>query len=95
MVMMVQAPEVNEKKEKLEPAYKDGFWPTEGVKVTCHHCGEETHTACSTDSSIITWISCWVLCLIGCCLGCCLIPFCVASIKDQNHKCTKCYKPLG
>ena len=95
MVVMMQAPEVKEKKEKLKAAYKDGVWPAQAEKVQCHHCGEEGYSECSSEIGLMAWISCLVLCLLGCWMGCCLIPFCVSSCNDHKHKCTKCDKTLG
>ena len=94
MIMMV-APDVKEKKEKLKPAYAANDWPTESEKATCHHCGETAFTKFHSKAGILAWIACLVICLIGCWCGCCLIPFCISSMNEQSHKCAKCEKFLG
>ena len=94
-MMMTVAPDITEKKEKLEPAFKDGDWPTESEKVTCHHCGADEMTKFHSKAGILAWISCFVICLFGFWCGCCLIPFCISALNEQSHKCARCGKFLG
>ncbi|KAJ5067716.1 lipopolysaccharide-induced tumor necrosis factor-alpha factor [Anaeramoeba ignava] len=69
-----------------------GMLPT---KVTCPHCGHTGMTKVEHVAGGLAWMLCIILCLLGCWLGCCLIPFCVDTFQDAEHKCSACGKMIG
>ncbi|ODM94196.1 Lipopolysaccharide-induced tumor necrosis factor-alpha factor [Orchesella cincta] len=68
---------------------------THNAQMTCPHCRSEIQTKTDKKPSIVAWISAAVCCLVGCWLGCCLIPLCVDSCMDVDHRCPNCNAHLG
>ncbi|KAL7641527.1 UNVERIFIED_CONTAM: hypothetical protein RMT77_007398 [Armadillidium vulgare] len=67
----------------------------DSVRVTCPHCGADMSTTVIKDPSIAAYVSALVLFLVGCVCGCCLIPFCMDSCKNVEHRCAHCKKFVG
>ena len=61
----------------------------------CQWCGAQEATKVSHNVSLGTHIACVGLCVIGCDLGCCLVPYCINSTKQVNHKCGSCGQVVG
>ncbi|CAL8139176.1 unnamed protein product [Orchesella dallaii] len=65
------------------------------ARITCPHCKTEIQTKTDKKPGVVAWVSSGVLCFFGCWLGCCLIPFCIDSCMDVDHKCPNCDAHLG
>lgn len=65
------------------------------VAMICPHCHEQTITKISHECSTISHMLALGCCMVGLWFGCCLIPYCITSIKDVKHNCSKCGTFLG
>ncbi|XP_055507142.1 LITAF domain-containing protein-like [Leucoraja erinacea] len=65
------------------------------MQITCSSCHQVVLTQVNHTPGALTWLSCGGLFLVGCMLGCCLIPFCVDSLQDVEHRCPNCAAHLG
>uniref|UniRef100_A0AC35FGE0 LITAF domain-containing protein n=1 Tax=Panagrolaimus sp. PS1159 TaxID=55785 RepID=A0AC35FGE0_9BILA len=63
-------------------------------RMICPNCRNQIKTKVTYKSSESAWASCCLLACFGCCL-CCLLPFCLDSFKDIEHKCPKCDAYIG
>uniref|UniRef100_A0A914QB72 LITAF domain-containing protein n=1 Tax=Panagrolaimus davidi TaxID=227884 RepID=A0A914QB72_9BILA len=63
-------------------------------RMICPNCRNQIKTKVTYKSSESAWASCCLLACFGCCL-CCLLPFCLDSFKDIEHKCPKCDTYIG
>ncbi|CAK5047338.1 unnamed protein product [Meloidogyne enterolobii] len=61
----------------------------------CPTCKQHTLTEVKYVSGLLTWILVFVFIIFGFVCCCCLIPFCVDSCKDCQHRCTQCYTYIG
>ena len=76
--------------------YAEGAWPREGpVTVMCATCNQQRQTTISTSAGSHTYILMLIICLLGGGCFCCLIPLCMDSVQDVNHKCSVCDTHLG
>merc|ERR1711963_125141 len=64
------------------------------VNITCQNCHAQGRTITETESSGSAYILAGVMCFFGC-IPCCLIPFCMDSMKDTIHSCSKCNAIVG
>ncbi|CAL8139178.1 unnamed protein product [Orchesella dallaii] len=64
-------------------------------RITCPNCNHVIQSKTTKSPGLIAWISAGALCLFGCWFGCCLIPFCVDSCMDVEHRCPNCDAHLG
>ncbi|XP_070495352.1 lipopolysaccharide-induced tumor necrosis factor-alpha factor homolog [Chironomus tepperi] len=64
------------------------------IAMTCPGCRNQIVTKVSHENNVINHSIALGLCLFGfwCC---CCIPYCIDSIKDVNHSCSKCGVFLG
>ena len=63
--------------------------------VQCPYCGRMGPTITEYVSGLMAWLGCIGLTAIGCVGGCCLIPFCVNSTRDVQHRCSSCRQILA
>lgn len=63
--------------------------------VQCPYCGRTGGTIIEHKSGLLAYLSCVGLSLIGCIFGCCLIPFCMDSTRDVQHRCSSCRQVLS
>ncbi|KAJ8384024.1 hypothetical protein AAFF_G00212680 [Aldrovandia affinis] len=64
--------------------------PSTPSHTQCPFCHQFITTETVTRVGSVTWLVCVMSALLGCVAGCCLIPFCVPSLKDVEHRCPKC-----
>ncbi|XP_041085286.1 LITAF domain-containing protein-like [Polyodon spathula] len=64
-------------------------------QTLCIHCQQQVLTTIEHKAGLLTWVVCGTICLFLGCLGCCLIPFCVDSCKDVEHRCPACQQVLS
>lgn len=58
--------------------------------ATCLVCGVTVNTSIKLKVGSLNWVAAGFVCAMGCFLGCCLVPFCVDSLKDVEHRCPTC-----
>uniref|UniRef100_A0AC35FA12 LITAF domain-containing protein n=1 Tax=Panagrolaimus sp. PS1159 TaxID=55785 RepID=A0AC35FA12_9BILA len=63
-------------------------------RMICPNCHKNIKTKVTYKSSGSAWASCCLLACLGCCL-CCLLPFCLDSFQDIEHRCPKCKAYIG
>jgi lipopolysaccharide-induced tumor necrosis factor-alpha factor len=63
--------------------------------TTCPNCRNQILTRVERKIGIGNWILCIGCLIAGCDAGCCLIPFCMGSVKDVDHKCPYCNSTVG
>ncbi|CAJ0934776.1 unnamed protein product, partial [Mesorhabditis belari] len=68
-----------------------GPYPT---VVTCPNCKQVNPTTTFAEPGLLTWLVCCGTAIIGL-WPCCLLPFCVDSCQDSEHRCGKCKKYIG
>eukprot|EP01083_Nonionella_stella_P007894 22717_1 len=61
----------------------------------CSRCNAMVTTITTPAPGCATYATVGGCLLVGCWLGCCLIPFCVDSLQDVEHRCVKCNTILG
>ena len=69
------------------PALQLTRYPTSTV---CSNCSNHVQTVVEPTPGLLTYMLAGGLCLVGCWFGCCLIPFCMDSVKDFEHRCPNC-----
>ncbi|RWS23145.1 lipopolysaccharide-induced tumor necrosis factor-alpha factor-like protein [Leptotrombidium deliense] len=70
------------------------FGPTP-IKARCPSCKIEVLTNIRPIIGGITWLISGIMCFAGLFCGCCLIPFCLDSSRDTEHRCPICNQTLG
>lgn len=65
------------------------------MQMTCPSCHSTITTETLTSPGLLTWILSGTLLLMGCWLGCCLVPCCMRSCQDIEHRCPNCKAHLG
>lgn len=66
------------------------------VQMKCPHCEEQIVTRTTLVSSMAQWLIALFICLLGGWVFClCLIPYCMESLKDVQHDCPKCGRPIA
>ena len=69
-------------------------WPKCSVEVKCKACGHEGLTETAIENGSAVWLVFFVMLITG--LYCCSpAAFCIDSIKDVKHSCSKCKRVLG
>ncbi|XP_053210313.1 lipopolysaccharide-induced tumor necrosis factor-alpha factor homolog [Panonychus citri] len=63
--------------------------------AVCPKCREYVVTKTKSVTGALTWLSCIGLFMLGCDFGCCLVPCCVDSCRDVQHKCPNCGCRIG
>ncbi|KRZ51341.1 Lipopolysaccharide-induced tumor necrosis factor-alpha factor -like protein [Trichinella nativa] len=67
----------------------------EPVTVQCVSC----HAVVTTETKLVAGSLAWILCvtclIFGFWFGCCLIPFCIPSVMDVEHRCPNCKAVIG
>ncbi|KAI1281979.1 Lipopolysaccharide-induced tumor necrosis factor-alpha factor -like protein [Halotydeus destructor] len=64
-------------------------------RATCASCSTEVTTEITPVAGLKTWLSAVLICCVGGDCGCCLIPFCVDSCRDVQHRCPSCKTYIG
>ncbi|XP_058233439.1 uncharacterized protein LOC131344906 isoform X2 [Hemibagrus wyckioides] len=64
--------------------------PRHSSQILCPHCQQYVTTEVRTVIGNTTWLVCLACSFLCCIAGCCLLPFCISSFKDVQHKCPKC-----
>ncbi|XP_050432165.1 LITAF domain-containing protein-like [Adelges cooleyi] len=65
------------------------------TRMVCISCRREITTHTAKKPSIMAYVSSVVCCAFGCFWGPCLIPFCMDSCMNVEHKCPECKTFLG
>ncbi len=63
--------------------------------VQCPYCGRTGPTIIEYKAGLLAYLSCVGLTALGCLCGCCLVPFCMASTRDVQHRCSSCRQILA
>lgn len=59
--------------------------------VDCPYCGRRALTSIEHKAGLVTFAVCVGMCLVPALqLGCCLLPFCVDTMQDVEHRCGAC-----
>lgn len=77
-----------------QPINQPVSWGRNPQDLQCYHCKQFTRTNIHYTTGAANILACFGIALIGCFCGCCLIPFCIDSMKDVEHRCQHCGKFL-
>lgn len=65
------------------------------TQVTCPKCKATVMTSTRSECGLLTFLSAGLCMVFGGVFGCCLIPFCVRSCQDIEHRCPNCKHYIG
>ena len=94
-VQQPSTPNANPSTEEQQQQRLDEKLSPYGQQAFCPNCKQMVTTEVKYVSGLFTWILVFLFILFGLFCGCCLIPFCMRSCKDAEHKCSQCHGYIG